>query len=125
MKRIRKKYGEYQSKTCPFCERRATHKSEQGLDVCHLHLKQNLEEIKCLCGEWLEIMQGKFGPFFRCRNCGCMNLKKVKEIQQITGQKKESYIKVESRPELSIKKETIKKERKEITITTNDVEYFS
>lgn len=122
MKRIRKKYGEYQVKTCPFCERRATHKSEQGLDVCHLHLKQDLEEIKCLCGEWLEIMQGKFGPFFRCRNCGCMNLKKVQEIRQLTGQK--SQPKIESKTSVTIKEEPRPKERREITITTNDAEYF-
>jgi hypothetical protein len=125
--KMKKKYGEYQSKTCPFCERRATQKNEQGLDVCHKHTKEFLTEIKCLCGEWLEILQGKYGPFFRCNNCGCMNLRKAMEIKRTTDKSKPAVkesIKKEG-PKVQSKTTFTKPEKKEIVITTDDVEYFS
>ncbi|MBI2125085.1 hypothetical protein HYU08_00860 [Candidatus Woesearchaeota archaeon] len=69
MKNFRRKktYGEYKVSHCPFCDKIATSKNEQGLDVCRVHTKQNIEEIKCTCGSWLETRSGKFGPYLQQR----------------------------------------------------------
>lgn len=117
--RIPKSYGNYKKTICPFCERTATHKNEQGLDVCHLHLKKRLDEFKCLCGSWVELRVGKFGPYFNCIKCGNFNYNKGMEIKSAT-EKKFGKVEVEKKP--AIKKEH---KPKEISITTNDVEYFS
>ncbi len=106
--KAKKVYGQYQTITCPFCSRRATSKNEQGLDVCHLHTKQFLSEQKCFCGNWLDLRIGKFGPYFNCVKCGNINFKKIdlKTPQQKVRKSSEPHLK------------------KEITITTNDVNYF-
>ncbi len=140
--KVKKSYGEYKTPTCPFCSRIATHKTEQGLEVCHLHTKSVFEEIKCTCGSWLEQRSGKFGPYFNCIHCGNINLNKAMEIKAITMKDKpkveevkpkvsENNYKNESKDykkdtySPSNKKESYSREKKEITIDTNDVEYFS
>ncbi|MFH1439300.1 MAG: hypothetical protein ABIG89_01960 [Candidatus Woesearchaeota archaeon] len=85
--RGRKVYGLSKISRCPFCERTATHKNEQGLDVCHMHKEQNLDSIKCTCGSWLDIMSGKFGPYFKCINCGNISFRKAMEIKSIMDNK--------------------------------------
>jgi len=115
--RIKKVYGASKTLTCPFCERTATQKNDQGLEVCHLHIKTNLEEFKCLCGSWLELKVGKFGPYFNCIKCGNMNYKKAMEIKKATETKEKS-----NSPQLKIPER--KKELTERIITSNDVEYF-
>jgi len=121
--RKKKVYGSYKKTTCPFCNRTATKKNEQGLDVCHLHTKNRMQEFKCLCGSWLELKVGKFGSYFNCIKCGNMNYNKGMEIksttQKISEEKKDTSL---SKPIL--KKKSIET-KKEITITTNDVDYFS
>ena len=82
--RKKKVYGSYKKTTCPFCNRTATKKNEQGLDVCHLHTKSVLQEMKCLCGSWLDLKVGKFGPYFNCIKCGNMNYNKAMEIGSST-----------------------------------------
>ena len=125
--RYRKKvYGSYKKITCPFCERNSTQKNEQGLDVCHLHTKQVFPEIKCLCGSWLELRSGKFGAYFNCLKCGNMNYDKAMTIKENTDKKFEKEIEKnqpESKIERVYSKTTVKK-KKEIVITSNDVEYF-
>ncbi len=145
----KKAYGEYQIKSCPFCSRQATQKNEFGLEVCYQHLKAKMEEIKCTCGSWLEQKSGKFGTYYNCLNCGNLNFQKAMEIKAITMkdvnnginkettsvkstnniQKKETapifYKPPSFEQEKAIKKEKpIRQQRKEITITSNDVEYF-
>ncbi len=110
-----KVYGNSKELTCPFCGKIATQKNTQGLDVCRIHTKENLEDIRCSCGSWLETRAGKFGPYFLCMKCGIIPYKKgmeLKEMMPIT-----STVEKEPTPQL--------KEKKEITISTNDVEYFS
>ena len=118
--RRQKTYGEYKVSHCPFCDKIATSKNEQGLNVCRLHTKQNIEEIKCTCGSWLETRSGKFGPYFNCVKCGNINYNKGMAMKEMT-----TPIKVEVE-ESRVKKEPAKevKERKEIIISTRDVEYF-
>jgi hypothetical protein len=120
----KKKYGEYMTRGCTFCGSQATQKNENGVYVCHRHLEEKLAEIKCTCGSWLEQKSGKFGPYFNCLNCGNVSYFKAMEMKKIMGNYAE---KVEERVEVKtfVKKEKpIKKERKEITITSRDVDYF-
>ena len=114
--RIPKRYGQSKISTCPFCTRTATQKNAQGIDVCAAHTKQVLEEIKCTCGSWLEQRSGKFGPYFNCINCGNLNFNKVMEIKALQTEIKEVPV--------VLKKSVPVRERKEITISSKDVEYF-
>ena len=82
--KAKKSYGDYKTSTCPFCDRTATHKNEQGLDVCLQHKSESLEEFRCTCGSWLEARSGKFGPYFNCMNCGNVNYNKAMEIKSMT-----------------------------------------
>ena len=135
----KKTYGEYKVATCPFCDRQATQKNEQGLDVCHKHLSSKMEEIKCTCGKWLEQRVGKFGVYFNCIDCGSMNYNKAMEMKLITKTDEPKKIlkevsAVESDPRESSyasryksyvnEVPTKKRESKVTYITSNDVEYF-
>jgi hypothetical protein len=119
----KKIYGEYKIVGCPFCDKQATSKNEQGIEVCSKHVKKSVEEIKCVCGSWLEPKGGKFGRYFNCLECGNINYDKAMEIKQITMKdiKKVEIIakdEVYNKPTKSIRK------KKEITITSNDSFYF-
>ena len=117
--KAKKVYGSSKQIICPFCARIATQKNEQGVEVCHVHAKSVLPEIRCLCGSWLEQRSGKFGPYFHCMKCGSMNFARGMEIKQLRGDVKPSSVQKEEQQE---KKESY--ERKETIITTDDVEYF-
>ncbi len=125
----KKTYGSYKTSSCPFCGKIATHQNESGLNVCRDHTKQNIEEIKCACGSWLEQRSGKFGPYFNCLNCGNLNYNKAMEMKSLTKPNYEDVLgkdEHEERKELKNRLEKNKeiKIRKEITISSNDVEYF-
>jgi len=74
--RIPKSYGQSKIDTCPFCEKRAVTSNEQGIPVCLNHKTKKLLDIKCICGEWLDVKAGKWGPYFYCMNCGNISFKK-------------------------------------------------
>ncbi|MBI2668880.1 hypothetical protein HYX14_03485 [Candidatus Woesearchaeota archaeon] len=122
-------YGRSQESICPFCSRQATQKNEQGLAVCHLHTKSLMQVIKCACGSWLEQRSGKFGPYFNCIKCGNINVKRalaMKDLMQTQTPRPSSETNCEhlDRP-VPVKKEIKEiKERKEIIITSKDVEWF-
>ncbi|MDP3990559.1 MAG: hypothetical protein Q8Q01_05135 [archaeon] len=123
--KAKKKYGEYQTRRCPFCERLATHENSQGVGVCHQHSEQKLDEIKCTCGSWLETKSGKFGPYFNCLRCGNISYQKGMEMKSITMKDVPKKVVIEvKKPSLTTRTFTTKSEPKEITISTNDVEYF-
>lgn len=135
--KAKKSYGEYKVVKCPFCSRNATLKNEQGLEVCHLHNKEVLEEFKCTCGSWLEVRSGKFGPYFNCMKCGNINYNKGMEIKSLTAakmpvsvEKKEIVAKIEMKKErndmaeTNVKRSFGSKEKKEITVESNDARYF-
>lgn len=121
--KAKKVYGKSKVVTCSFCGKIATHKSEQGLEVCHAHVGKKLDEIKCACGTWLEQRVGKFGPYFNCLNCGNLNYNKVMEIKALTIKDIPKVEVQEGKKETRFKKE-FREQPKEITITTNDVDYF-
>ena len=87
--RIPKKYGMSRIDKCPFCGNRAIAKNSQGLLVCKEHKDFKLPDIRCVCGSWLEIRTGKYGPYFFCMNCGNINLKKGLEMLEHNNEKKQ------------------------------------
>ena len=125
--KAKKVYGSYKTVRCPFCDRQATSKNEQGIEVCHKHTKEVVEEIKCLCDGWLEPKSGKFGRYFNCINCGNMNYDKVMEIKQITMKNVKKVTEVKKDQVYSKPKNfeiDNSNEKKEITITSDDTFYF-
>jgi hypothetical protein len=100
---IPKKYGQSKIERCPFCDKHAVTVNMQGIPVCSKHKDKLLENLRCLCGEPLAVMNGKYGVFFNCINCGNMNLRKVLDINEVKDKKKP----------------------KEKTIDTNNVDYFN
>lgn len=78
----RKVYGQSQEVNCPFCGGSATSKNEQGLPVCRNHTKAEIN-LKCVCGEYLDVKESKYGTFFLCMNCGSVSAKKAFEINDL------------------------------------------
>jgi hypothetical protein len=91
---IPKRYGQSKEENCTFCDAKGLHKNRQGLIVCLGHKDKVMDDMKCICGHFLELREGKFGPFYTCMNCGIVSVKKALEMQGM--QKKE---KVEVRKE--------------------------
>ena len=132
---IPKKWGEYQTKNCAFCGRMATQKNETGVEVCYQHTKSVIEEIKCTCGSWLEQRVGKFGAYFNCLKCGNVSFAKAMEMKALqpkissavsSSSSNSSRVDVisEIRRDEKKPKKVDYSERKEIIITSRDVEYF-
>ena len=133
---IPKRYGQSRIDKCPFCDEDSTQVctmvNSQGFPVCpkHKNSEVDVDDLKCVCGNDLELLTGKFGPFFKCLECGPINMKKILEfniIKDITnsGSKTSSNYsnkKQEYTNEYSRDKE--KKERKEIFIRSDDPRYF-
>ena len=138
--RARKVYGESKDNSCAFCSGVATQETKDGLLVCRSHLNSKLEEIKCTCGSWLEQRTGKFGPYFNCVHCGNINFNKAMEMKSVMAKNmfntrsNEAPRMVNSYSSLPKKEESFedrerrmnKEDRKgkEITISSDDVEYF-
>lgn len=78
----RRVYGQSQKLICPFCGNLATAKNEQGLPVCRHHAKNELN-LKCVCGDWLDVREGKYGTFFLCINCGPVSYSKGLESNNL------------------------------------------
>ncbi len=111
--RIPKKYGESQILKCPFCEKRALVKNKQGVPVCAGHARQEVHEMLCACKSVLELKKGKWGPYYHCHKCGNQNFKRVLEMghSNKTEQAQTYSVPVQEKP-------------KEISITTNDAQWF-
>jgi DNA-directed RNA polymerase subunit M/transcription elongation factor TFIIS len=133
---IPKRYGETRIDSCPFCSKQALIKNPQGIAVCNAHRDKTLDNMKCACGEYLLIQEGKFGAFFNCLKCGNINLKKALEInsQLITKAIESEKIKsVQSQSSESVK-QPVKKEyprdpkkptqTKEWIVRSDDPRYF-
>ncbi|HIH32235.1 TPA: hypothetical protein HA235_06005 [Candidatus Woesearchaeota archaeon] len=61
---------------CPFCGRQALIKNPQGVAVCNAH-KDTYLKLKCICGQPLDVMNGKYGSYGNCLKCGNMSIKKA------------------------------------------------
>ena len=104
---MRKRYRESRIDKCPFCGKMGVIKNNQGVPVCINHKGNELKDLKCVCGEWLDIKQGKWGPYFHCMNCGNVSFKKGLEMNpQVKDNQKK------------------KTERKEITIRSDELDFL-
>lgn len=75
----KKEYGNYKTDTCPFCGKFATLKNNAGIAVCKVHKDTESPALKCLCGDYVDIICGKFGNYASCIRCGNVQLKKILE----------------------------------------------
>jgi len=124
---IPKRYGESKIETCPFCGRQSIIKNSQGVPVCKDHKDKNLPEMRCVCGSYLLIQEGKFGVYFNCMKCGNLSLKKVLDINPniLTAEKaKEKISRPDVRPEFAKGQNTIRSESREQTVRSDDPRYF-
>ncbi len=117
---IPKRYGATQLSRCPFCEKQAISKSKQGIPVCTKHKDKNLPEMKCDCGSYLDLRDGKFGAYFACIKCGNKNFNRVLESNREAFEQKPQFDTSQERSDFS----SVKRPPKDIVIDTNDVEWF-
>ena len=118
---IPKRYGQSRIENCPFCGKQAVTKNSQGVPVCAEHKNKNLNDLKCACGSWLDVRTGKFGIYFNCINCGNINFKKAMEMnEQVKNQNRNKSCGSKG----SGSKSVVRKERKEITVTSDQVDFL-
>ena len=116
--RIPKRYGQSKIDNCPFCNKRALTSNSQGVPVCLEHKGKELNDLKCACGDWLDIRTGKFGPYFVCIRCGNISFRKAMEMNPDLGKEPDNEEKTDNR------KQKKALPPKDIVITSDDVEYF-
>ena len=85
---IPKQYGKSKVETCPFCEEDAFTLNSQRISVCDDHKNALLGDMKCVCGQYVELKQGRYGTYFNCLNCGNINSRKVFEINEVEDKQK-------------------------------------
>jgi len=140
--RFKKIYGQSRIESCPFCKERAIAMNSQGIPVCVKHKKNKLPEIKCACGKWLELRKGKWGAYFNCINCGNINFGKAMEQRNKLPEKENihahseanSTVNTESNSHAKTRtgKQTqtkpayrpVKETRKEMTITSDELDFY-
>lgn len=131
--RIPKRYGQSRIDNCPFCQKQAVTENVQGVPVCSSHKRDTLQDMKCLCGDWLDVRKGKHGAYFNCIKCGNINFRKGLEmnpdIEKRTGQvktenkKEEPPEKTRSEIRKDIKEEK-EKQKKEIVLRSDEVDFY-
>ncbi len=129
---IPKKYGCSQSKSCPFCNRNATSKNEQKIPVCEKHRATKFPDVRCSCKSFLDLRDGKWGPYFVCMKCGNKNLQNVLELMQATNQKLQPELEKNEMKSTPIRPNPTSsavyprpQPKKEIVISSDDPEWFS
>ncbi len=117
--RIPKKYGSYKKQECPFCGKQATTQNKQGVPVCIQHKNKDLWDFKCMCGEWLDVRSGKYGPYFNCMKCGNINFNKAMEMNP-KPQEKTQTKQIKAPAQYKAKQES----KKEITISSDELDFY-
>jgi hypothetical protein len=122
--RIPKRYGQSRIDNCPFCGKQCTTKNKQGVPVCQDHKDDYLDNIRCVCGELLDVREGKWGPYFVCMDCGNINFKKAMEMNPQLKDKQK--VKSESKDNHDKKKsyKTKQDNKREITVTSDQLDYL-
>ena len=120
---IPKRYGESKIETCPFCGRQSIIKNSQGVPVCRDHKDEKLPEMKCVCGSYLMMQEGKFGVYFNCMKCGNLSLKKVLDINPNIMHAEKTKEKI-VRPEIGKIQNSSRPESREQTVRSDDPRYF-
>jgi predicted RNA-binding Zn-ribbon protein involved in translation (DUF1610 family) len=122
---IPKRYGESRIERCPFCDKQALIKNSQGIPTCTVHKSIELHDLKCACGETLDIMEGKFGVFFNCMKCGNMNLRRTLEINsEAIGDALGKTNKIRKQPENRREEEKYSSEPHHQIVRSDDPRYF-
>ena len=118
MFRGKKIFGEYKIDKCPFCGKSAYVRNSQGVPVCKDHKNNELKDMKCACGEYLEVLSGKWGPYFRCIICG--------NVSYYKGLQLNPHIKQHSEAKVLIPKKEVQKfgARKEVTVTSDELDFL-
>jgi len=79
--------------------------------------------MKCICGETMDMMSGKYGPFFSCMKHGNMNLRKALEINPLPAStpasSEPSFVKSEEN-----EKKAEKKRRTETVVTSDELDWM-
>ena len=127
---IPKRYGQSKIDKCPFCGKQAITQNSQKVPVCLDHSKRDLPPLKCMCGEAMEMLNGKWGVFFSCMKHGNMNLRKALEINPIN-QPADSASSAPSRASSSTPARKTdaeaprkEKERKETVVTSDELDWM-
>ncbi len=124
---IPKRYGMSKIDCCPFCQKHATTTNSQKVPVCAAHKQDLLNDLKCICGSTLDILNGKFGVFFLCMKCGNISLKKVLEFNDVKPKAKEASAQRFSNNSSNNHRPNNQRqptERKEIIVRSDDPRYF-
>jgi hypothetical protein len=118
---IPKRYGQSRVDKCPFCGQQAITINTQQVPVCERHKNSMMNEMRCVCGSFLQMKNGKYGVFFTCLRCGNMNMRKVLEINPVSDvnnlnskkpvERKQTLAKADNKP-------------REITVRSDDPLYF-
>lgn len=148
--RGKKVYGESKTAGCPFCGGQAFSKNDQGIPVCKNHVNSEFPDMKCKCGDYLDMRFSKFGPFFTCMSCGTMSFDKaismnrelygtevtadVKKVSKstsssVSSSSASSSSVSSSKPKTSTsnrfgRKKTEKREPREIVIRSDEVDFI-
>ena len=123
--RMRKVYGESKNETCPFCDKRAITENPQGIPVCLNH-KKNYLDLKCVCGEWLDIKKSKFGAFCTCINCGAISLTKALSMNPKATTQLATTQSNSSKKQVKYKESNENKEsnKKNVVVTSDEVDFM-
>jgi hypothetical protein len=78
----KKVYGQSARVMCPFCGRDALTRNAQGLPTCNAH-RSNEINLKCACGDYLDVKESKYGTFFTCIACGAVSYAKGLEMNNL------------------------------------------
>ncbi|MFP4657010.1 MAG: hypothetical protein ACLFNK_05540 [Candidatus Woesearchaeota archaeon] len=78
--RIPKRYGESKIDDCPFCGKQSTTRNPQNVPVCKEHKEKDMPNLRCVCGTYLDLRFGRYGPFYNCMKCGNMNMSRAMEM---------------------------------------------
>lgn len=112
--RIPKRYGESKRYECPFCGKSAVTENFQGVPVCLAHKNEELTNLRCTCGEYVDLLRGKFGPYFHCMKCGNVAFNRIIELNEMALEDQAARSKPVEKNE----------EKKEIRTTSRDIDFF-
>ena len=96
---------------CIFCGSNAINKNKQNFPVCKNHKEDELPDLKCACGEYLDVRESKYGPFFTCFNCGAISINKARQFNDFKPKDKPNKIQVRKKPT-------------EITVRSDEVDFI-
>ncbi|MBW2988822.1 hypothetical protein KY358_00730 [Candidatus Woesearchaeota archaeon] len=124
--RIPKRYGQSRIDNCPFCGNISVTKNKQGVPVCQKHKHETLDGLRCVCGELLDLNEGKWGPYFRCMSCGNISFRKGIELNPQIREKDKAEENKDKKDNPGVFKKTGHNDpkRKEITVTSDQLDFL-